>query len=98
MKELLLNVKKAMENHELVPYYQPQYDALTNRLVSAEALIRWIKPDGSIVPPVEFIPELEKSEAILAVDWYMLKEVCLFLNKQKEDRIPQVPIAVNFSR
>lgn len=98
MKELLLNVEKAMENHELVPYYQPQYDALTNRLVSAEALIRWIKPDGSIVPPVEFIPELEKSEAILAVDWYMLKEVCLFLNKQKEDGIPQVPIAVNFSR
>lgn len=98
MKELLLDVEKAMENHELVPYYQPQYDALTNRLVSAEALIRWIKPDGSIVPPVEFIPELEKSEAILAVDWYMLKEVCLFLNQQKEDGIPQVPIAVNFSR
>lgn len=98
MKELLLNVEKAMENHELVPYYQPQYDALTNRLVSAEALIRWIKPDGSIVPPAEFIPELEKSDAILAVDWYMLKEVCIFLDKQKKEEIPQVPIAVNFSR
>lgn len=98
MKELLLNVEKAMEKHELVPYYQPQYDALTNRLVSAEALIRWIKPDGSIVPPVEFIPELEKSEAVLAVDWYMLKEVCIFLDKQKKEEIPQVPIAVNFSR
>ncbi len=98
MKELMLDVEKAMENHELVPYYQPQYDALTNRLVSAEALIRWIKPDGSIVPPVDFIPELEKSDAILAVDWYMLKEVCLFLKRQKAEGIPQVPVAVNFSR
>lgn len=97
-KELLLKVEKAMENHELTPYYQPQYDAITNRLVSAEALIRWVKPDGSIVPPVKFIPELEKSDAILAVDWYMLKAVCQFLNKQKEEGIPQVPIAVNFSR
>lgn len=97
-KELLLNVEKAMENHELTPYYQPQYDAITNRLVSAEALIRWIKPDGSVIPPVDFIPVLEKSNAILAVDWYMLEEVCRFLNKQKEEGIPCVPIAVNFSR
>ena len=97
-KELLLKVEKAMENHELTPYYQPQYDAITNRLVSAEALVRWIKPDGSIIPPVDFIPVLENSNAILAVDWYMLKEVCQFLDRQKKEGIPCVPIAVNFSR
>lgn len=97
-KELLQKVEEAMENHELTPYYQPQYDAITNRLVSAEALVRWIKPDGSIIPPAEFIPVLESGSAILAVDWYMLKEVCKFLQKQQAAGIPCVPIAVNFSR
>lgn len=96
--ELLTEIKEAMENHELGAYYQPQFDAITNRLVSAEALVRWIKPDGTVILPVNFIPELEKDDSILAVDWYMLEEVCMFLKKQEKEDICQVPIAVNFSR
>lgn len=96
--ELLTEINEAMENHELGAYYQPQFDAITNRLVSAEALVRWIKPDGTVMLPVNFIPELEKDDSILAVDWYMLEEVCMFLKKQEKEDICQVPIAVNFSR
>lgn len=91
-------IKEAMKRHELAAYYQPQFDAVTNRLISAEALVRWIKPDGAIVLPVSFIPELEKSDVILEVDWYILKEVCTFLSKQEKEGGCQVPIAVNFSR
>lgn len=91
-------IKDAMCRHELRAYYQPQYDAITNKLVGAEALVRWIKNDGNMVMPGDFIPQLEKSDVILDVDWYMLKEVCTFLKQQEEQGVQSVPIAVNFSR
>jgi EAL domain-containing protein (putative c-di-GMP-specific phosphodiesterase class I) len=96
--ELIKEIKGAMERHELKAYYQPQYDSITNRLVSAEALVRWIKADGIMIMPGDFIPQLEKSEAIIDVDWYMLEEVCKLLNRQEKEDIHRVPIAVNFSR
>lgn len=91
-------IAQAMERRELQAYYQPQYDALTSKMVSAEALVRWVKQDGTVVPPAQFIPELEKDDGILAVDWYMLREICQLLKKQEEQGISRVPIAVNFSR
>ena len=39
-KDIISAVKEAMEKRELRAYYQPQYDAITNRIVSAEALVR----------------------------------------------------------
>lgn len=87
---------EAMKNKEFQAYYQPQYDALTGRLVSAEALARWIKPGGTVVPPADFIPLLEERGAVVDLDWYILQETCELLCKQKsEDR---VPVSVNFSR
>ena len=85
-EELLLKVKEAMQNHELKVYYQPQYDAITNKLVGAEALVRWIKPDGSTVMPGSFIPQLEEDNTILELDWYMLREVCAYLKRQKDEK------------
>lgn len=97
-KEILSEVKEAIKKHELHAYYQPQYDAITNRLVSAEALVRWVKEDKTVVLPGDFVPILEKSDAILELDWYMLEEICKFLKRQYREEIPQVAIAVNFSR
>lgn len=91
-------ILQGLRNNEFVAYYQPQYDALTNELRSAEALARWRLSDGSIVMPGSFIPVLENSTDILEFDWYMLREVCKFLHKQDEQHIRRVPIAVNFSR
>lgn len=59
-EELLTNIKVAMQQHELKVYYQPQYDAITSKLVGAEALVRWIKPDGSVIMPGSFIPRWKK--------------------------------------
>lgn len=97
-EELLTNVKNAMQKHELNVYYQPQYDAITSKLVGAEALVRWIKTDGSVIMPGSFIPPLEEDNTILELDWYILREVCAFLKRQREDNIHSVTVAVNFSR
>ena len=68
-------IGEALRNREIKAYYQPLYETVSHRLVGAEALSRWEKRNGEIIRPSEFIPELEKSNAILALDWYMY-EVC----------------------
>ena len=91
-------INEAIEKNELKAYYQPKYATMTEKLAGAEALSRWVKPDGTVIMPSEFIPELEKNSSILAVDWCMYEQVCRFLQRQKELGIPQVRISVNFSR
>lgn len=89
-------VRSAISNNELQAFYQPQYDAITAKVKSAEALVRWIKKDGTVIPPFAFIPQAEETDLILEIDWYMLDKVCRMLKKQSNDR--QYPISVNFSR
>ncbi len=97
-KVILAEIENAMRIHELQAYYQPLYDALSNKMVSAEALVRWVKKDGTVVPPAYFIPVLEKCDAILNVDWHILEESCKLLRYQIDNDLNPVPISVNFSR
>lgn len=90
------DVLRAIQDHEIQVYYQPQYDALTNKMKGAEALARWVRPDGTVLQPGAFIPQLEETEHICALDWYMLHEACAFLRSQPEQKRHR--IAVNFSR
>ncbi|HSO43593.1 MAG TPA: diguanylate cyclase, partial [Rhodospirillales bacterium] len=55
------NLRKALERDEFIVYYQPKIDIPTGRPSGMEALIRWRRPDGTIVPPVEFIPIAEET-------------------------------------
>jgi EAL domain-containing protein (putative c-di-GMP-specific phosphodiesterase class I) len=94
-RALIDQVVDAIERHEIRAYYQPQYDANSGRLVSAEALVRWVKPDGTIITPDEFVPLLEKSQDINILDWFMAEEACKTI---RELGVNAIPIAVNFSR
>ncbi|PZQ15097.1 MAG: EAL domain-containing protein [Ancylobacter novellus] len=49
---------------EFVPYYQPVIDILSGRLAGCEVLVRWVKPDGQVVPPGRFIALAEASGEI----------------------------------
>ncbi len=95
---VLNEIRQAYERREIKVFFQPQYDALSNKLISAEALARWFKPDGTLVMPGSYIPLLEQSDAIMELDWYMLNEVCIALTEQISAEIPFVPVSVNFSR
>jgi EAL domain-containing protein (putative c-di-GMP-specific phosphodiesterase class I) len=92
------DVKSAINNKELVVYYQPQYDIITNNISGAEALVRWIRSDGTFVMPGSFIPMVEKSELILELDWYVLNEVCCFLRRCIDNNEKCIKISSNFSR
>ena len=87
----------ALKKKEFVVYYQPKVDLNTSKLVSAEALCRWMR-DGEIVPPMEFIPALERDGAICDLDFYMLNTVCDHIQDWVARGIEPVRISVNFSR
>ena len=91
-------VAEAMKHNELKIFIQPMYDTTTQNMVGSEALSRWVKPDGTIIRPSEYIPELEKNSSILALDWFMFEETCRVIKRIKDMGLPPIRISVNFSR
>ena len=91
-------MENALANHEFVPYIQPKYDADTGRICGGEALIRWITPEGRIVPPVQFIPLAENNGFVRELDKEMFMQVCKLQKQLMDQGITPVPISVNVSR
>jgi len=86
-----------IRNEEFEIYYQPKVNATENTLIGAEALVRWRK-DGRLVPPMEFIPILERNRGICDLDFYVLEHVCQDIKGWIETGYDPVPVSVNFSR
>lgn len=91
-------LRKAIENREIKVYYQPKYNAVNSKIQGAEALARWQMQDGVIISPGMFIPLLEELGLIVELDWYMLRETCLFLANEIKEGRHVVTVSVNFSR
>ena len=93
--KLIDNIIVAMENNELQAYYQPQYNPRKGVIGGAEALVRWIKSDGTVIPPSDFIPKLEEKGQVGIIDWFIAEEACKTI-KELGDKA--VKISVNFGR
>lgn len=89
---------KALENKEFVVWYQPKFDAYTEKIVGAEALVRWKMKDGMFVSPGDFIPTFEEDGLIAKLDEYVFSEVADKVKFWKEKGARVVPISVNLSR
>jgi sensor c-di-GMP phosphodiesterase-like protein len=72
----IAELESALEAGEFVPYYQPVVDIRSGRLRGAEVLIRWRKPDGTIVLPAAFIPLAESSGLIIELTRTLMRRVC----------------------
>lgn len=96
--KMIASFTKAIEKKEFKVYYQPKFDAITKRIIGAEALVRWLKDDGTLVMPGQFIELFEKNGLIQRMDFYMLEQVCIFLKQLKVEGREMLPISVNFSR
>lgn len=91
-------MEQAYRKKEFIVYYQPKYDAGTGKMNGAEALVRWRKPDGTLIPPGSFIPLAEKKGFITKLDRYIFQEVCGHLHMWQEQGKRLVPVSVNVSR
>lgn len=97
-KELEKDMVRALEEGEFKVYLQPKFDLLTKKMVGAEALVRWIKADGTMIYPDEFIPLFEKNGFICQLDFYMLEQVCDMLRRRIREKKLCLPISINQSR
>lgn len=88
----------AIANHEFEVWYQPKFSPDTRKIVGAEALVRWRRPDGSLVSPGKFIPIFEGNGMIKPLDEYVFREVCLEQKKLMDNGVEIFPISVNLSR
>lgn len=95
--ELQSELRKAIENKEFVTYYQPQIQLKRNQLVGFEALIRWQREDGKLVPPAEFIPLAEETGLIVPIGQYVLIEACKELKLWNDKGYQNLTMAVNLS-
>lgn len=68
-------LERALKAGEFVPYYQPIVDITNGRVRGAEVLMRWRKPDGTILAPAAFIPLAESSGLILDMTRAIMRSV-----------------------
>ena len=90
--------ESAIEKEEFVIWYQPKYDVKTERIAGAEALVRWKKSDGTMIPPGEFIPLFERNGLIVRLDEYVFRKVCQIQRERMERGERVLPVSVNLSR
>lgn len=95
--EIVNSVEPGLQAGEFEVFYQPKVNMKTRKLIGAEALIRW-RRNGSIVPPMDFIPICEKVGLVQKLDFYVLDTVCRHIVEWIDKGIAMVPISVNFSK
>ncbi|MBQ1537731.1 MAG: EAL domain-containing protein, partial [Ruminococcus sp.] len=87
----------AIEKNELQLFYQPKIDLATNKIMGVEALIRWIKPDGTIISPDVFVPIAESSHLIGKISDYVLNEGCRQNKLWQKMGYPNIVMSINFA-
>ncbi|MCB1887470.1 MAG: EAL domain-containing protein [Rhodocyclaceae bacterium] len=78
-------------------WYQPQFDLQTGALSGAEALLRWIEPDGTTISPARFIPVAEQFGHIHELGEFALRTACTEAQRWNDGSGPELPVAVNLS-
>lgn len=96
--DALRDLSHALEKNEFHVYYQPVYDAFSGEIASAEALVRWIREDGTMVSPGIFVPALEDSGHISQMDLFVERSVFSFLEERYHKGQFIVPVSVNMSQ
>lgn len=92
------HMHQALKDKEFRMFLQPKMDMRTGKLGGAEALVRWIPKDGTIIYPNQFIPLFESNGFCSSLDMYMVENVCRKIREWIDAGITPVPISVNQSK
>ena len=95
---LVDNIDKAIEEKWIQAYYQPIMRSSDETVCDEEALARWIDPIEGFLPPVEFVPYLEKAGLIYKLDLCVLEQVLDKIRKLEAAGKTAVPQSINLSR
>jgi len=90
------SLRRSLERNEIAVYYQPIVEINSNKIVGFEALARWIREDGVVVRPDEFIPLAEEIGLIIEIGKFIL-EMAAAQTSEWVDRYGLAFTSVNFS-
>jgi diguanylate cyclase (GGDEF)-like protein/PAS domain S-box-containing protein len=82
--EFVTRLRKAVELQRWTLHYQPVLELGTGKMIGVEALIRWIEPDGTMVPPLEFIPLAEELGLIERIGDWVVREIAYQMQAWRE--------------
>ena len=97
---LMEDFREALEQEQFQVYFQPKYDIRPEKpvIAGAEALVRWKHPTLGMIPPAQFIPMLEESGLILALDRYVWSSAARTVRQWRDRFGFALPVSVNVSR
>lgn len=91
------DLRVALNNNQLIPYLQPQFDN-NHKLIGAELLLRWQHPQHGFISPAEFIPIAEETGLIISIGHWVIEYACqLLTNWQGNANTNQLQLAINIS-
>jgi diguanylate cyclase (GGDEF)-like protein len=91
------DLRNALEHDQLELYYQPKIDCRTERVVGAEALVRWHHPERGLILPGEFISVAEECGLINRLGAWVLEKACRQTRIWRDSSLSDLRIAVNLS-
>jgi diguanylate cyclase (GGDEF)-like protein len=97
--ELEAELRRALDQQQLVLHYQPTVDLAGGQVAGVEALLRWQHPQRGLMQPGQFIPLAEETDLILPIGRWVLREACRQLRYWQERFPGQAPrtVGVNLS-
>ena len=98
-EQVLINdMKSSLVEKRFKVYYQPKYNFKNEKIVGAEALVRWDHPKNGMIPPGVFIELFEKNGFTTELDYFVWEQACKKLREWKENGYENLSISVNVSR
>ncbi|POB11824.1 hypothetical protein CO251_02480 [Sulfobacillus sp. hq2] len=91
------DLNQALKQRQFILHYQPQMNSQTGQIYGVEALVRWQRPNGSLVPPNDFIPFAEHSGLIIPIGQQVFAEACRQTAQWQAKGRPLHKVAINLS-
>ena len=97
LEQIKTSLCDALEREEFQVYYQPQVNLQTGKIMSAEALVRWLHPEKGLISPAEFIPDAEETGFIVQLGEWVLQTACRQMQVWQNAGFSLQQVAVNLS-
>lgn len=97
LERIKTSLRDALERKEFQVYYQPQVNVQTGKIISAEALVRWLHPEKGLISPAEFIPAAEETGFIVQLGEWVLQTACRQMQVWENAGFSGLRVAVNLS-
>ncbi len=91
------DMRRGMEESQFQVFFQPRVNALNNRIIGMEALLRWQHPEHGLLYPEKFLQAAEDSKLIVPLGYWVLESVCKEIVRWQQRGLPAIRVSLNLS-